>query len=592
MIALVALVGVTLALTTVAMTSDPLEPYYSAAVRAMAHHWHDFVYAAADQDASVSVDKLPGALWLQAMSVRILGFTTLAQVLPAVLAAVVTIVAVFRTVHLVAGERAGLLATAVVATTPAFTFVMRGNIPDSIMIALLALAAESVVFAALSGRRRRLIGAAAWVGAAFEVKMAPAWIALPALAIGFVILAPLPWTAIIGRLASAGAVTAIVSLAWPIAVTLMPRAGRPWVDGTTDDSALSQTFGYNGFGRTGTATPNEILERQGLDLSLPQSSTGFERLFTGELGAEIGWLLPLCVILVVIFTVQSVRERSWGPDRGLWVMWAVWLVSYGVLFSALREVNSYYVAVMAPAIGALVGSAVVRVTGRVSRAALGALALAPGVWLILGADDYRPGTIVAFTVGAVIIGACGVALTAIAARWPRAGRIGAAGVLILIVAALVPGALTSASAAIRRSSTLDVPLETSVAAATVRATFVATPASVRPIIDQMAAADPRASVLIAVQSAAAASIFAVSTDREILPIGGYDGVGEQLSPTTLRHLVADGTVRVVLLLPNSTDSRAQWIRHTCRPLDSGQHEPLATYACAPETNRGPAGSGR
>jgi hypothetical protein len=37
----------------------------------MAHSWHDFFYGAFDPLGTVSVDKLPGALWIQALSVRL-----------------------------------------------------------------------------------------------------------------------------------------------------------------------------------------------------------------------------------------------------------------------------------------------------------------------------------------------------------------------------------------------------------------------------------------------------------------------------------------------------------------------------------------
>jgi 4-amino-4-deoxy-L-arabinose transferase-like glycosyltransferase len=53
--------------------SVPLEPYYAAAVRAMAGSWHDFAFGAFDPAGTVTLDKLPGAFWLQALSVRVFG---------------------------------------------------------------------------------------------------------------------------------------------------------------------------------------------------------------------------------------------------------------------------------------------------------------------------------------------------------------------------------------------------------------------------------------------------------------------------------------------------------------------------------------
>jgi 4-amino-4-deoxy-L-arabinose transferase-like glycosyltransferase len=44
--------------------SVPLEPYYAAAVRAMASSWHDFAFGAFDPAGTVTLDKLPGAFWI------------------------------------------------------------------------------------------------------------------------------------------------------------------------------------------------------------------------------------------------------------------------------------------------------------------------------------------------------------------------------------------------------------------------------------------------------------------------------------------------------------------------------------------------
>ena len=48
----------------------PLEPYYAAAVQSMASSWHNFVFGAFDPAGTLSVDKLPCALWMQALSAR------------------------------------------------------------------------------------------------------------------------------------------------------------------------------------------------------------------------------------------------------------------------------------------------------------------------------------------------------------------------------------------------------------------------------------------------------------------------------------------------------------------------------------------
>jgi hypothetical protein len=58
------------------ISSDALEPLYAATVRSMAANWHNFAYGSLDPAGTVTIDKLPGALWIQALSVRAFGYHT------------------------------------------------------------------------------------------------------------------------------------------------------------------------------------------------------------------------------------------------------------------------------------------------------------------------------------------------------------------------------------------------------------------------------------------------------------------------------------------------------------------------------------
>ena len=62
-----------------------------AAARSMAGSWHDFIFGAFDPAGTVTIDKLPGALWVQALSLRIFGFHIWALVLPQVAEGVLTV---------------------------------------------------------------------------------------------------------------------------------------------------------------------------------------------------------------------------------------------------------------------------------------------------------------------------------------------------------------------------------------------------------------------------------------------------------------------------------------------------------------------
>src|SRR5207253_1180860 len=56
--------------------------YYAAAVKAMSVSWKAFFFGAIDPGSFITVDKPPAALWLQALSARVFGFSPLSMLLP------------------------------------------------------------------------------------------------------------------------------------------------------------------------------------------------------------------------------------------------------------------------------------------------------------------------------------------------------------------------------------------------------------------------------------------------------------------------------------------------------------------------------
>jgi 4-amino-4-deoxy-L-arabinose transferase-like glycosyltransferase len=95
-----------------------LEIYYAAGVRSMSMSWHDFFFAALDPRGTVSLDKLPGAFWVQALSARLFGFSAGAIVAPQVAEGVITVLVLFRAVRRLAGPLAAVTAAAVLALAP------------------------------------------------------------------------------------------------------------------------------------------------------------------------------------------------------------------------------------------------------------------------------------------------------------------------------------------------------------------------------------------------------------------------------------------------------------------------------------------
>jgi 4-amino-4-deoxy-L-arabinose transferase-like glycosyltransferase len=94
-----------------------IEIYYAATVRSMSMNWRDFFFGAFDPVGTVTTDKLPGAFWVQALSVRLFGVHTWALVLPQVIEGALTILVLYHAVRRLAGPAAGLLAAGILCWT-------------------------------------------------------------------------------------------------------------------------------------------------------------------------------------------------------------------------------------------------------------------------------------------------------------------------------------------------------------------------------------------------------------------------------------------------------------------------------------------
>ncbi len=573
-----------------ALGRDPLEPYYAAAVRSMSMSWHNFIYGAFDPAGTITLDKLPGAFWVQALAVRAFGVHTWVIVLPQAIEGVLTVLFLYRAVQRLAGQAAGLIAAAVLVVSPATVALNRGNISDSLMILLLVLAADAVSAALARGSQGRLVLAAVWVGLAFQAKMIEAWLVLPAFGLVYLVSAPGPVGRRIRELAVAGAVTALVSLSWMTAVSLVPAAHRPYIDGSHDNSAYEQVFVYNGFGRFGEQTPLQLLAGQspGLGVAVRNPVPAPERLLRGSLGRDTGWLLPAALIVAGWGVVSRRRRPRGDPLRACFVLWGGWLVLLAVTFSLATTINPYYTAALTPAVAAILGAGVAAAWSpdrsaagrRVGLAVVLAATTAYAAWL--AAHGQAPGWLV-LAVIAVGVAAVAVVLLSMAVR---SDTVFAAALVCALVAVAVVPAVASAGLVLRHRGAFDTPFESARQAEANDLLFVTTPARIARTIQLLQNARQGAPDLLAVQTAAVASVFIYASGQEALPIGGFTGT---IPSPTLAQIQADvraGRFHLVLAT-NLRDPRLGWIAAHCLPLgitQTGVHR----YLCEPSGTPVPA----
>ncbi|WP_455568933.1 ArnT family glycosyltransferase [Streptomyces griseochromogenes] len=219
--------------------------FYANAARSMTESWKAFFYGSFDPGNSITLDKLPGFLWPQALSARVFGFHPWALTLPQVLEGVASLLVLHRLVRRWAGVPAALIASTAFLLTPVAVGLFRTAVEDPAFTLCELLAAEATQRAARDGRLRPLMLAGVWVGLGFQAKMLEAWAVLPALALVYLMAAPIALRKRLAHLGLSALVMTAVSASWMLAVTLTPAKDRPYVDGTTNNSAFSMVVGYN-----------------------------------------------------------------------------------------------------------------------------------------------------------------------------------------------------------------------------------------------------------------------------------------------------------------------------------------------------------
>jgi len=528
-LAIVLITALAAALRLVSLADVPANPYYDAAVRSMGQSWHNFVFAAFEPSARLGLDKPPVDLWFQVASVKLFGFHSFALKLPEALAGTAAVVLVYDLVRRVFGSAAGLASALALAVLPVSVLTSRSDTMDSLMMALIVLAAWLVVRNAETGRARYLNAAAVVLGVAFNVKLFQALIPLPALGLLYLMASPLPRRRRLEHGVVAVLVLVAVSLSWLTAVSLAPASDRPFAIGSRHGNVWDAAFVFNGVHRlehraagSGPAGP-------------PSGSPSATRLITGSgarLGRRIGSeLVPAVVfggIAVIVALGAGLPRRP--LERAMAASIALWLAIGFAGFSVMSRLEVRYLETLTPAIAMAFGIGVVALIraaaqGR-TRVLLAALACTSAYLVYLARGDH---------VLQVVVLATGVAAAALAVAGPNLhGMLPAVtGSLAVIALLAVPA---SDSIAIVREHRFDhstgggylSPAQTA--------------ALSRYLRGQRAGERYEAAVLTVWQ----ASNLVVTDDRPVLATRNVDGA-PMLSVSDLQHEVKLGALRYVLV---------------------------------------------
>jgi 4-amino-4-deoxy-L-arabinose transferase-like glycosyltransferase len=384
--------------------------FYAAAAWAGSRDWKALLFGSLDPGNFITVDKPPLSQWVMGLSGQLFGFGSASMLVPEALMGVAAVALVYATTTRLSGSRrAGLLAGLGLALMPVAALMFRFNNPDAAMVLLMTLAAYGTV-RAIDARvsARASVGwialAGVALGFAFLAKMLEGLMVMPALAVAYLLAAPTGLrTRLIGLVSGLAAL--VVSSGWYVLLTLWwPASSRPYLAGSTDDNFMNLVLGYNGFGRVlghnhhgggAAAGPAGAPTPAAADWTTHSGGRGFggfggqtrglARLFSGEFGFEIGWLLPAALLAFVLVLASRWRAPRTDAMRAGAIVFGGWIVVDGAVLSYMSGmVHPYYCLSLAPAVAGMFALGVWEMwRGRSAfpyRAGLAALIALTGVW--------------------------------------------------------------------------------------------------------------------------------------------------------------------------------------------------------------------
>ncbi|WP_371639675.1 ArnT family glycosyltransferase [Streptomyces virginiae] len=339
--------------------------FYSAAVQAGSESWKAFFFGSSDAGNSITVDKPPASLWPMMLSVRLFGLGAWQILVPQALMGVATTGVLYAAVRRQFGPGAGLLSGAAFALTPVAALMFRFNNPDALLTLLLTVTVYCVLRALDGARTRWLVWAGVAVGFAFLTKTLQAFVILPPLALLYAVCAPTRLRKRLGQLLLAGLAMVVAGGWWVAIVELWPASSRPYIGGSQNNSFLELTLGYNGLGRingdeTGSVGGGGRGGAGGAGGG-GWGETGIDRLFSGNIGGQISWLMPAALVLLVAGLVITWRARRAtdsleGMARAAFLAWGGSLLITAVVFSYMQGIfHEYYTVALAPFVAALIG---------------------------------------------------------------------------------------------------------------------------------------------------------------------------------------------------------------------------------------------
>jgi 4-amino-4-deoxy-L-arabinose transferase-like glycosyltransferase len=361
--------------------------FYAAAAQAGSRNWEALLFGSLDSNNFITVDKPPVSQWIMGLSGQVFGFSSASMLIPEALMAVAAVALLYGAVRRISGPRAALLAGAALAAMPVAALMFRYNNPDAVMVLLMTAATYCAVRALERAGATWIALAGVALGFAFLAKMLEGIMVMPAIGLVYLVAAPSPLRHRLLHLLGA-AVAFLVSAGWFVALTVMwPASSRPYIAGSTDNNFMNLVLGYNGFARVlgrnhqGAGHPPAAAGPGGPG----RQAAGLGRLFSGEFGFEIGWLLPAALLAVVLVLISRRHAPRTDLVRAGAILFGGWMLVDGLVLSYMGgTIHPYYCLSLAPAVAGMFAIGVREAwstrSTRTGRLGVVALVAGTGVW--------------------------------------------------------------------------------------------------------------------------------------------------------------------------------------------------------------------
>jgi hypothetical protein len=305
--------------------------------------------------------------------------------------------------------------------------------------------------------------------------MLQGFLVVPALGLAYLWAAPTPLGRRLVHLLGALGGIIVVAGSYVALFQLTPASERPYMAGSTTNSFLELTFGYNGLARITGSGEGMPGGGAGGPAGAPAGfgdavgggfggaaggfgggnagfggAAGLLRMFGTSFGGEVSWLLPAALVLLVAGLWFTRRELRTSRSRAALILWGGWLLVTAGVFSFMSGiVHPYYSVALAPAIAALVGIGAVELwRGRAywpARITLAAVVLGTSIWssVLLGRDTSWLPWLRTATIVLGVLAAAAILLRLDAKGAP--GRFRRAGAAAVVVLTLLAGGLGTAA---------------------------------------------------------------------------------------------------------------------------------------------------